>query len=57
MNYIFNRQICQMIYTNMIGAMQYSTKGVNNDYVLCVSGYLPLHITYSYLPKVLPTTT
>ena len=42
-----------MIYTNMIGAMQYSTKGVNNDYVLCVSGYLPLHITYSYLPKVL----
>ena len=46
-----------MIYTNMKGAMQYSTEGVNNDYVLCVSGYLPLHITYSYLPKVLPTTT
>ena len=41
----------------MKGAMQYSTKGVNNDYVLCVSGYLPLHITYSYLPKVLPTTS
>ena len=45
------------VYTNMKGAMQYSTKGVNNDYVLCVSAYLPLHITYSYLPKVLPTTT
>ena len=29
-----------MIYTNMIGAMQYSTKGVNNDYVLSVSCYL-----------------
>ena len=46
-----------MVYTNMKGAMQYSTKGLNNDNVLCVSGYLPLHITYSYLPKVLPTTT
>ena len=29
-----------MIYTNMKGAMQYSTEGVNNDYVLCVSRYL-----------------
>ena len=29
-----------MIYTNMKGAMQYSTEGVNNDYVLCVSCYL-----------------
>ena len=29
-----------MVYTNMKGAMQYSTKGVNNDYVLFVSGYL-----------------
>ena len=46
-----------MVYINMKGPMQYSTKGVNNDYVLCVSGYLPLHITYSYLPKVLPTNT
>ena len=45
-----------MVYTNMKGAMQYSTKGVNNV-VLCGSGYLPLHITYSYLLKVLPTTT
>ena len=45
-----------MVYTNMKGAMQYSTKGVTMI-VLCVSGYLPLHITYSCLPKVLPTTT
>ena len=29
-----------MIHTNMKGAMQYSSKGVNNDHVLCVSGYL-----------------
>ena len=57
MNYIFNKWICQMIYTNMKGVVQYSTKGVNNDSVLCVSGYLPLHTTYSNLPKVLPTTT
>ena len=35
-----------MVYTNMKGAMQYSSQGVNNDYVFCVSGYLPLHITY-----------
>ena len=30
-------------YTNMKGAMQYSTKGVNNHYVLCVSCYLHTH--------------
>ena len=37
-----------MVYTNMKGAMQYSTKGVKNDYVLCVSSY------YHY---ILPTDT
>ena len=32
MNNIFNRCKCQ-IYQNMSGAGQYSTQGVNNDYV------------------------
>ena len=27
----------------MKGAMQYSTKGVNNDYMLCLSCYLHTH--------------
>ena len=35
----------------MKGAMQYNTQGVNNDYVLCVSGYLPLHNTYFVTTK------
>ena len=39
-----------MIYTNMIGAMQYSTKGVNNDSVLCVSCYLHTrHVKYTHM--------
>ena len=53
-----------MVYTNMKGAMQNSTKGVNNDYVLCVSGYLPRNIIptvtyqkyYLQLPKYRHTT-
>ena len=49
-NNIFNRCKCQMVYTNMKGAMQYNTKGVTNDYVLCVRGYLHTRHcpTYTY---------
>ena len=45
-----------MIYTNMKGAMQYSTEGVNNDYVLFTTTYylqLPTKsTTYNYLSTV-----
>ena len=48
-------RIVSLVVKYMIMAMQYkySTQGVNNDYVQCVSRHLPLHTTYSYLPKLL----
>ena len=52
-----------MIYTNMKSAMQYSTEGVNNDYVLYERLFtttyylqLPTKKYYLQLPKYRHTT-